>query len=57
MLQIGEVVISADVEDIIQQIQEDTGLLRDVNELDSDIMCTCPIHKGGMETTPSLGVN
>ena len=40
MLQIGEVVISADVEDIVSQIQEDTGLLRDVNELETDIMCT-----------------
>ena len=57
MLQIGEVVISADVEDIVSQIQEDTGLLRDVNELETDIMCTCPIHKGGMEQTPSLGIN
>ena len=49
MLQIGEVIISADVEDIVSQIQEDTGLLRDVNELETDIMCTCAIHKGGME--------
>lgn len=57
MLTIGEVVISADVEDIVSQIQEDTGLLRDVNELETDIMCTCPIHKGGMEQTPSLGIN
>lgn len=57
MLQIGEAVISADVEDIIEQIQEDTGLLHNVNELETDIMCTCPIHKGGMERTPSLGIN
>lgn len=57
MLQIGEVVISADVEDIVSQIQEDTGLLRDVNGLETDVMCTCPIHKGGMEQTPSLGIN
>ena len=57
MLQIGEVVISADVEDIVSQIQEDTELLRDINELETDIMCTCPIHKGGMEQTPSLGIN
>lgn len=57
MLQIGEIVISADVEDIVSQIQEDTGLLRDINELETDIMCTCPIHKGGMEQTPSLGIN
>lgn len=57
MLQIGEVVISADVEDIIEQIQEETGLLHNTNELETDIMCTCPIHKGGMERTPSLGIN
>lgn len=57
MLQIGETTISADVEDIIEQIQEDTGLLHNVNELETDIMCTCPIHKGGMERTPSLGIN
>ena len=57
MLQIGEIVISADVEDIVSQIQEDTELLRDINELETDIMCTCPIHKGGMEQTPSLGIN
>lgn len=57
MLQIGETTISADVEGIIEQIQEDTGLLHNVNELETDIMCTCPIHKGGMERTPSLGIN
>lgn len=57
MLQIGDVTISADVEDIIEQIQEDTGLLQNTNELETDIMCTCPIHKGGMERTPSLGIN
>ena len=57
MLTVGEVVISADVEDIIEQIQEETGLLSYTNELETDIMCTCPIHKGGMERTPSLGIN
>lgn len=57
MLQVGEVVISADVEDIVSQIQEETGLLRDIRELENDLMVTCPIHKGGMEQTPSLGIN
>ena len=57
MLTVGEVVISADVDDIIEQIQEETGLLSFTNELETDIMCTCPIHKGGMERTPSLGIN
>ena len=57
MLQVGEVVISADVEDIVSQIQEETGLLRDIRELENDLMVTCPIHKGGMEHTPSLGIN
>ena len=57
MLQIGETTISADIDDIIEQIQEETGLLHNINELETDIMCTCPIHKGGMERTPSLGIN
>ena len=38
MLQIGETTISADVEDIIEQIQEDTGLLHNVNELETEFL-------------------
>ena len=36
MLAVGDVVISADVEDIVSQIQEETGLLRDIRELEND---------------------
>ena len=57
MLEVGNVIINADVEDIITLIQEETDYCYDMSELDNDIMVTCPFHKGGMENKPSLGVN
>lgn len=57
MLEVGGVILNTDVEDIISLIQEETGLLRDVNELESDYMVTCAYHKGGMESKPSLGID
>lgn len=57
MLQVGDVVINADVEDIIEQIQDDTELLQNVIHLENDIMVSCPVHKGGMEVNPSLGIH
>lgn len=57
MLEVGGVLINADVEDIISMIQEETEYFKDVNELESDFMVTCAYHKGGMEDKPSLGIN
>ena len=57
MLEVGNVVINADVEDVISLIQEESVFCQDINELDNDIMVTCPFHKGGMEHKPSLGIN
>lgn len=34
----------------------DEGLLREINNTGSDLMCTCPFHKGGKENKPSCGV-
>lgn len=57
MLEVGNVIINADVEDIVSLIQEETEFCYDCNELDKDIMVTCPFHKGGRESKPSLGIN
>lgn len=57
MLEVGGVLINAEVEDIISMVQEETEYFKDVNELESDYMVTCAYHKGGMEDKPSLGIN
>lgn len=33
------------------------GLLRDINNTGSDVMVTCPFHKGGKENKPSCGIS
>lgn len=51
--------IVATVEQVIEDLKlerfED-GLLREINNTGSDLMCTCPFHKGGKENKPSCGV-
>ena len=51
--------VVATVEQVIEDLKlerfED-GLLREINNTGSDLMCTCPFHKGGKENKPSCGV-
>lgn len=52
--------IVATVEEIVYDIKHEilgTGLLKDITDTGSDIMATCPFHKGGMERKPSLGIS
>lgn len=49
----------ATVEQVLKDIKLQlygTGLLRDMNNTGSDLMITCPFHKGGKESKPSCGV-
>jgi DNA primase len=43
------------IEDLKLERFED-GLLREINNTGSDLMCTSPFHKGGKENKPSCGV-
>lgn len=51
--------IVATVEQVVADLKLerfDEGLLREINNTGSDLMCTCPFHKGGKENKPSCGV-
>jgi DNA primase len=52
--------IAAGVEQILKDLKMllySEGLLRDQNNTGSDVMVTCPFHKGGHERKPSCGVS
>lgn len=49
-------ILLTDVLPILQRLQKDTGLLRDIKPSGNNILCTCPFHKGGQEKKPSMGV-
>lgn len=59
MITIWGVPIVATVEQVLKDIKLQlygTGLLREMNSTGSDLMITCPFHKGGKEKSPSCGV-
>ena len=59
MITIWRTPVVATVEQVLRDIKMElfgTGLLRDINNTGSDVMCTCPFHGGGKERNPSLGV-
>lgn len=59
MITIWGVPIVATVEQVLRDIKLQlygTGLLKDMNNTGSDLMVTCPFHKGGKEHSPSCGV-
>lgn len=53
---IGGTLITAPVVEIIEKLQRDTGAIKDINDLDDNVMVTCPVHKGGNENRPSCGI-
>ena len=59
MISVWGTPIVASVEQVIQDLKlerfED-GLLKEINNTGSDLMVTCPFHKGGHENKPSCGV-
>lgn len=59
MITIWGVPIVATVEQVIKDLKLQlygTGLLKEINNTGSDLMVTCPFHKGGKENKPSCGV-
>lgn len=59
MITIWGVPIVATVEQVLKDIKLQlygTGLLKEMNNTGSDLMVTCPFHKGGKEHSPSCGV-
>ena len=59
MITIWGVPIVATVEQVLKDIKLElygTGLLKEMNNTGSDLMVTCPFHKGGKENKPSCGV-
>lgn len=59
MITVWGVPLVATVEQVLKDIKLQlygAGLLRDINNTGSDLMITCPFHKGGKEHSPSCGV-
>lgn len=60
MIQIWNTPIATSIEQVLSDLRlmlYPEGLLRDQNNTGSDIMVTCPFHKGGHEKKPSCGVS
>ena len=60
MITVWKTPIAASVEQILRDLKLmlfAEGLLRDQNNTGSDVMVTCPFHKGGHERKPSCGVS
>ena len=59
MITVWKTPVVTTVEQVVADLKLEvyaTGLLRDVNNTGSDLMCTCPFHGNGREHNPSLGV-
>lgn len=59
MITVWSTPLIATVEQVIKDLRlerYEDGLLREINNTGSDLMCTCPFHKGGKENKPSCGV-
>lgn len=59
MITIWGVPIVATVEQVVRDLKLQlygTGLLKEINNTGSNLMITCPFHKGGKENKPSCGV-
>jgi DNA primase len=60
MITIWKTPIVVTVEQVLKELKlqlYSTGLLRDMNNTGSDLMVTCPFHKGGKEHKPSCGIS
>lgn len=60
MITIWNTPIAASVDQVLRDLKlllYAEGLLRDQNNTGSDVMVTCPFHKGGHERKPSCGVS
>lgn len=57
MITIKGKLIPYTVEEVIYKLQSETGLFKDINDVGTDLMVTCPKHSGGNENNPSCGVS
>lgn len=62
-MKIGELVLKAEVTDLITDLQESVSITHhklvfaDIIPMEKDIMVTCPFHGNGRESNPSMGIN
>ncbi len=59
MITIWKTPIVATVEQVLKDLKLQlygAGLLREIKNTGSDLMCTCPFHANGKEHNPSCGV-
>ena len=59
MITVWKTPVVATVEQVLKDVKLElygTGLLREMKNTGSDLMITCPFHKGGKENSPSCGV-
>lgn len=59
MITIWKTPVVATVEQVLKDIKlqlYSTGLLKEIKNTGSDLMCTCPFHGNGKESNPSCGV-
>lgn len=60
MITVWKVPVVATVEQVLRDLKLQiygTGLLREIKNTGSDLMCTCPFHGGGKESNPSCGIS
>ena len=59
MITIWKTPIVATVEQVLKDLKLQlygAGLLKEIKNTGSDLMCTCPFHANGKEHNPSCGV-
>lgn len=49
-------ILLTDILPILQRLQKETGLLKDIKNSGNNILCTCPFHANGNERNPSMGI-
>lgn len=58
MFYIWKTLFFVDVQTIIEDLRKEVSpLLKDIRDTGKDIMVTCPFHKEGRESKPSLGIS
>lgn len=59
MITVWNKIIVTTVYGVVMDIKAEVrgALLRDVTDLGTDLMVTCPFHKGGQERRPSMGIS
>ena len=53
---IDNIEINAELQDVLIELQKQSGYLKTIKDIGQDIMVTCPYHKDGQERRPSAGI-